>query len=99
MDEIQACSEALNSLKYFFEKANEYHVAAAGSLLGIKLNRPRGLQVGKVNFLDLFPLSFSEFLKAMGKTKLRTGASISILLQSGPQQQSSPDFHGVIMTI
>ena len=71
LDEIQACSEALNSLKYFFEKANEYHVAAAGSLLGIKLNRPRSFPVGKVNFLDLFPLSFSEFLEAMGKTKLR----------------------------
>lgn len=71
LDEIQACSEALNSLKYFFEKANEYHVAAAGSLLGVKLNRPRSFPVGKVNFLDLFPLSFSEFLEAMGKTKLR----------------------------
>ena len=58
-------------MKYFFEKANEYHVAAAGSLLGIKLNRPRSFPVGKVNFLDLFPLSFSEFLEAMGKTKLR----------------------------
>jgi len=71
LDEIQACSEALNSLKYFFENANEYHVATAGSLLGIKLNEPRSFPVGKVNFLDLFPLSFSEFLEAMGKTQLR----------------------------
>jgi uncharacterized protein len=71
LDEIQACSAALNSLKYFFEDANEYHVAAAGSLLGVKLSRPRSFPVGKVNFMDLFPLSFSEFLEAMGKTKLR----------------------------
>jgi len=71
LDEIQACSAALNSLKYFFEHANQYHVAAAGSLLGIKLSKPRSFPVGKVNFLDLFPLSFSEFLQAMGKSKLR----------------------------
>jgi predicted AAA+ superfamily ATPase len=70
-DEIQACSEALNSLKYFFEKANEYHVVAAGSLLGVKLNQSRSFPVGKVNFLDLFPLSFCEFLDAIGKEKLR----------------------------
>lgn len=71
LDEIQSCSEALNSLKYFSEKANEYHVATAGSLLGIKLRKSRSFPVGKVNFLDLYPLSFSEFLDAQGKTALR----------------------------
>jgi predicted AAA+ superfamily ATPase len=70
-DEIQECSEALNSLKYFFEKANEYHVVSAGSLLGVKLNQSRSFPVGKVNFLDVFPLSFCEFLDAIGKEKLR----------------------------
>ncbi|MGD9152238.1 MAG: AAA family ATPase [Gammaproteobacteria bacterium] len=69
-DEIQECPEALNSLKYFNEHANEYHIAAAGSLLGIKLNRSKGFPVGKVDFLELKPLSFFEFLNAMGKEKL-----------------------------
>lgn len=70
-DEIQECSEALNSLKYFNEEANSYHIVAAGSLLGIKLNREKGFPVGKVDFLDLKPLSFFEFLDAMGQERLR----------------------------
>jgi predicted AAA+ superfamily ATPase len=70
-DEIQECPEALNSLKYFNEKANEYHVVSAGSLLGVKLNRTKGFPVGKVDFLDLKPLSFFEFLDAMGEDRLR----------------------------
>lgn len=70
-DEVQACPNALTSLKYFAEKAGEYHVAAAGSLLGVKLNRPAGFPVGKVNFLDLYPLSFCEFLDALDKNRLR----------------------------
>lgn len=69
-DEIQECPEALNSLKYFNEYANQYHIAAAGSLLGVKLAKTKGFPVGKVNFLDLYPLSFFEFLEAQGKTKL-----------------------------
>jgi len=71
LDEIQACPMALNSLKYFQEKANEYHVVAAGSLLGVKFNSSNSFPVGKVNFLDLFPLSFCEFLDAIGKSNLR----------------------------
>ena len=63
-DEIQACPLALNSLKYFQEKANQYHVAAAGSLLGVKLNQIKSFPVGKVNFFHLAPLSFLEFLDA-----------------------------------
>jgi predicted AAA+ superfamily ATPase len=70
-DEIQASQHALNSLKYFKEEANEYHVVSAGSLLGIKLGGQRSFPVGKVTFLDLYPLSFLEFLDAVGKTPLR----------------------------
>lgn len=70
-DEIQACPEALNSLKYFQEQAYDFHLVSAGSLLGIKLNQLKSFPVGKVNFLDLYPMSFEEFLEAIGKGKLR----------------------------
>ncbi len=69
-DEIQECPAALNSLKYFNELANEYHVCAAGSLLGITLIQHKGFPVGKVNFLTLYPLNFIEFLHAKGEEKL-----------------------------
>lgn len=62
-DEIQECPNALNSLKYFEEEANEYHIISAGSLLGIRLSHT-SFPVGKVDFLDMFPMTFSEFLKA-----------------------------------
>lgn len=62
-DEIQECPNALNSLKYFCEEADEYHVAYAGSLLGIRLSKT-SFPVGKVDFLDLYPMTFSEFLIA-----------------------------------
>lgn len=64
-DEIQECPEALNSLKYFKEKANDYHVIAAGSLLGTLLARPKSYPVGMVNLLNIFPLTFDEFLCAV----------------------------------
>jgi len=63
-DEVQECPEALNALKYFKEKANEYHVIAAGSLLGTLLAKPKSYPVGMVNLLDIFPLTFEEFLEA-----------------------------------
>lgn len=63
-DEIQECPEALNTLKYFKEKANEYHVIAAGSLLGTLLAKPKSYPVGMVNLLDINPLTFDEFLEA-----------------------------------
>lgn len=63
-DEIQECHEALNTLKYFKEKANEYHVVSAGSLLGTILAKPKSYPVGMVNLLDIFPLTFDEFLEA-----------------------------------
>ncbi|WP_303016380.1 ATP-binding protein [Holdemania massiliensis] len=63
-DEIQECPEALNTLKYFKEKANEYHVIAAGSLLGTLLAQPKSYPVGMVNLLEINPLAFDEFLEA-----------------------------------
>lgn len=63
-DEVQECPEALNALKYFKEKANEYHVIAAGSLLGTLLAKPKSYPVGMVNLLDIFPLNFEEFIEA-----------------------------------
>ena len=68
-DEIQECPNALNSLKYFCEEANEYHVACAGSLLGIRLSKT-SFPVGKVDFLNLYPMTFSEFLIADGSENL-----------------------------
>lgn len=64
-DEIQECPDALNSLKYFYEETPEYHVVCAGSLLGIRLSHT-SFPVGKVDFLDLYPMTFSEFLIADG---------------------------------
>jgi uncharacterized protein len=63
-DEIQECNDALNTLKYFCENAPEYAVASAGSLLGVAMSRGNSFPVGKVDFLHLNPLCFSEFLSA-----------------------------------
>ena len=64
-DEIQECKEALNSLKYFCEEAPEYHIIAAGSLLGVAINEGNySFPVGKVSFLQMYPVSFREFLRA-----------------------------------
>ena len=62
-DEVQECPNALNSLKYFCEEASNYHVACAGSLLGIRLSKT-SFPVGKVDFMNLYPMTFSEFLIA-----------------------------------
>lgn len=67
-DEIQACPNALNSLKYFCEDAPEYYIASAGSLLGLTLTS--GFPVGKVDFLDMGPMTFKEFLLACGNGNL-----------------------------
>lgn len=66
-DEVQEVPKALTSLKYFNENAPEYQIVAAGSLLGIALHEGTSFPVGKTEFLDLFPLSFNEFMMAMGK--------------------------------
>ncbi len=71
-DEIQACERALTSLKYFCEEANDYHVVAAGSLLGLAINRGHySFPVGKVNMLNMFPFTFEEFLIALRLQGLR----------------------------
>ncbi len=65
-DEIQECNEALNSLKYFQEMAPEYVIVCAGSLLGVALNRNNmSFPVGKVDFLNMYPVTFSEFLRTV----------------------------------
>jgi len=69
-DEIQECNKALNTLKYFCEKAPEYHIACAGSLLGIALTKPSSFPVGKVDFLSVYPMNFTEFLVANGDKNL-----------------------------
>jgi predicted AAA+ superfamily ATPase len=70
LDEIQECEAAITSLKYFQENANQYHIVAAGSLLGVALHKNRSFPVGKVDFLDLHPLNFSEFLTAVNEPQL-----------------------------
>ena len=70
-DEIQESNQALNALKYFNEDAPEYAVVAAGSLLGVKMSVPKSFPVGKVTLLNLYPMTFPEFLDAVGKTRYR----------------------------
>ncbi|MDR3283460.1 MAG: ATP-binding protein [Candidatus Methanoplasma sp.] len=69
-DEVQFCGRAITSLKYFCENAPEYHVACAGSLLGVRLSRSGSFPVGKVDFIDLLPMGFLEFLMANGEEML-----------------------------
>ena len=71
LDEIQASERALTSLKYFFEQAPQYYVVAAGSLLGVALNREKySFPVGKVDEMNMYPFDFEEFLWALGREKL-----------------------------
>ena len=69
-DEIQDCPKVINSLKYFCENAPQYHIACAGSLLGIALAKPSSFPVGKVNFMQIDPMTFKEFLIANGDENL-----------------------------
>lgn len=71
-DEIQEVPKALTSLKYFCENARQFHILAAGSLLGVALHEGTSFPVGKVDFIDLYPLNFQEFLLAIGEEKLVT---------------------------
>ena len=91
-DEIQAAEGALTSLKYFCENAPEYYIAAAGSLLGIAMHENQSFPVGKVSFLDLYPLSFSEFLVASG---------MEMLLKAMFRQEwkTLETFHGELMNL
>ena len=70
LDEIQELKRGLSALKYFYEDASQYHVAVAGSLLGITLHQGESYPVGKVNTLTMYPMSFEEFLWACGKEKM-----------------------------
>lgn len=90
-DEIQECPEALNTLKYFKEKANEYHVIAAGSLLGTLLAKPKSYPVGMVNLLDIYPLTFDEFLDATDPALLSYYESIQ------KEQQIEEIFHNRLL--
>lgn len=83
-DEVQEVPKALSSLKYFYEDAPEYHVICAGSLLGIALHGGTSFPVGKVEFMKLFPMSFREFLTAMGKEQY-----VELLEQKDHQMISS----------
>ncbi len=82
LDEVQSCPRAITSLKYFCEDAPQYAVAAAGSLLGVSATEGTGFPVGKVNMLDLYPLSFLEFLDATDNKRfadlVRTGDTSTI---------------------
>lgn len=69
-DEIQDCPKVINAMKYFCENAPQYHIACAGSLLGIALAKPSSFPVGKVNFMQIDPMTFKEFLIANGDENL-----------------------------
>ncbi|MBE6590748.1 MAG: ATP-binding protein [Ruminococcaceae bacterium] len=90
-DEIQECPAALNALKYFKEKANEYHVIAAGSLLGTLLAQPKSYPVGMVNLLDIKPLTFDEFLEASDESLFEFYQSVT------KEQQIEAIFHNRLM--
>lgn len=93
-DEIQASNEALNALKYFAEDANDYHVAAAGSLLGVKLSTQKSFPVGKVNFIHLHPMTFLEFLDAMGESRYR-----GLLQQLAAPEPLAAPFHDELVSL
>ena len=90
-DEVQECPSALNALKYFKEKANEYHVIAAGSLLGTLFAQPKSYPVGMVNLLDISPLTFDEFLDATDEPLYAYYQSIA------KEQQIEDIFHNRLM--
>lgn len=69
-DEVQDCPKVINAMKYFCENAPQYHIACAGSLLGIALSKPSSFPVGKVNFMQIDPMTFTEFLMANGDANL-----------------------------
>ncbi len=70
LDEIQEANGAITSLKYFYENAPQYHLIAAGSLLGVAIHQEVSFPVGKVEFMDLYPLDFYEYLTAIGEEQL-----------------------------
>jgi len=92
LDEIQACPEALKSLRFFFEKMPELHVAAAGSLLEFALEQIPSFGVGRINSLFMYPMTFSEYLIASGDEKLE-----SFVLNSSSNNPVEPVIHEKIL--
>ena len=91
LDEIQECPNALGSLKYFYEEANEYHIVTAGSLLGTYLAKSASYPVGKVNLMKIYPLSFEEYLAAADEGMYQYYCSI------GSGKDYVMAFHGKMM--
>ena len=91
-DEIQESPRALTSLKYFFEQAPEYSVISAGSLLGVAIGKTSSFPVGKVNFLTLYPMSFFEYLAAMGEESL-----LELLLKKKDYSSLAEAFHDKLL--
>lgn len=88
-DEIQVSEEAISSLKYFYEQAPEYHIIAAGSLLGVSVGKQKSFPVGKVNFMTMNPMNFAEYLMAFDEellleklTKIKTVEPLSEVLHN-----------------
>ncbi len=92
-DEVQNSPQTLTSLKYFCEKAPEYHIVAAGSLLGVKVGQSAPFPVGKVNFLDLYPMTFAELLDAVGKSQLR------IFVENADFEPVAASFHAELIDL
>ena len=89
-DEVQDCPEVINSMKYFCENAPQYHIACAGSLLGIALAKPSSFPVGKVNFMQIDPMTFEEFLLANGDNNLLSFLQSYDLLEPVPEAFFNP---------
>ena len=70
LDEIQECPQAITALKFFCEDAPDIHIAAAGSLLGITLHSQSSFPVGKVDVIQIYPMTYREFLMALGRDKM-----------------------------
>ncbi len=103
LDEIQSCERALTALKYFCELAPEYHVAAAGSLLGVAINREKySFPVGKVESVTLYPLDFEEYLWAIGEDRLaaeiRTCFSAMAPLPEALHNKALEQYHYYLIT-
>ena len=89
-DEVQDCPNVINSMKYFCENAPQYHIACAGSLLGIALAKPSSFPVGKVNFMQIDPMTFEEFLLANGDDNLLSFLKSYDVLEPVPEAFFNP---------
>lgn len=92
LDEIQACPNAIRSLRFFYEKMPELHVVAAGSLLEFALEEIPSFAVGRIKSLFMYPMTFSEFLIAAGEDRLET-----LILKSSPDNPMDPVLHEITL--